>query len=214
MKSVRIFYTKTGRMKFVSHLDMNRLMSRVITKSKIPVWYTEGFNQHIYINYAVPLSLGYEGVYEIMDIKMADDNFPLEKIVESLNAVSPDDIEFLKATEPVLQMKDIEFAEYEICFDTEENSFFDALKEFLSRDSIIVQKTTKRGNVKEFDIISKIKKAELSDKKLNVILKAGNEDNVNPSLLLGTFFEQAGIEPVFYTVLRTMIFDCNLKEFA
>ena len=214
MKNVRIFYTKTGRMKFVSHLDMNRLMSRVITKSKIPVWYTEGYNQHIYINYAVPLSLGYEGVYEIMDIKMADESFPFEKIVECLNAVSPDDIEFLKAAEPVLQMKDIEFAEYEICFDTEEKSFFDALKEFLGRDSIIVQKTTKRGYVKEFDIASKIKNAELSGKKLTVILKAGNEDNVNPSLLLGAFFEQTDIQPIFYTVLRTMIFDCNLKEFS
>ncbi len=70
MKNVRVFYEKKGRLKFVSHLDMNRFMSRLITKSKIPIWYTEGFNQHIYMNFAVPLSLGFEGFYEIMDIRL------------------------------------------------------------------------------------------------------------------------------------------------
>ncbi|MFQ8954123.1 MAG: DUF2344 domain-containing protein [Oscillospiraceae bacterium] len=33
LKNVRIFYTKTDRMKFVSHLDMNRLMSRIIMRA-------------------------------------------------------------------------------------------------------------------------------------------------------------------------------------
>ena len=67
MRNVRIFYKKIGRMKFISHLDMTRFMSRLISKSKIPVWYTEGFNRHIYMNFAVPLSLGFEGLYEILE---------------------------------------------------------------------------------------------------------------------------------------------------
>ena len=65
MKTVRVFFKKLGRMKFISHLDMTRFMSRLITKANIPVWYTEGFNQHLYMNFAVPLSLGFEGLYEV-----------------------------------------------------------------------------------------------------------------------------------------------------
>ena len=77
MKNVRIFYRKKGRMKFVSHLDMNRFMSRIINKAKVPVWFTEGFNRHLYLNLAVPLSLGYEGLYEGMDVKTEDENCDL-----------------------------------------------------------------------------------------------------------------------------------------
>ena len=114
MKSVRIFYTKTGRMKFVSHLDMNLLMTRVIRKADIPVWYTEGFNRHIYINYAVPLSLGFEGVYEVMDIRLTEDAFSLEEMLKRLNAAAPEGIEFLRANTPVLPTAAIFFAEYEL----------------------------------------------------------------------------------------------------
>ena len=100
MKNVRIFYTKTDRMKFVSHLDMNRLMSRIIMRADIPVWYTEGFNQRIYINYAVPLSLGFEGLYEIIDIRLTDDNYPLDTLPQRLNGVSVPGIELYARQSP------------------------------------------------------------------------------------------------------------------
>ena len=44
-------------MKFISHLDMQRFMIRMIRRSGIPVWYSEGFNPHPYITFALPLSL-------------------------------------------------------------------------------------------------------------------------------------------------------------
>ena len=126
MKNVRIFYTKTDRMKFVSHLDMNRLMSRIIMRADIPVWYTEGFNQRIYINYAVPLSLGFEGLYEIIDIRLTDDNYPLDTLPQRLNGVSVPGIEFIRAAEPRLPTKDICFAGYRLRFDSAE--FFPELE--------------------------------------------------------------------------------------
>ena len=213
MKSVRIFYTKLGRMKFVSHLDMNRLMIRVIRKSGIPVWYTEGFNRHIYINYAVPLSLGFEGVYEVMDIRLTEDNFSFEETVQRLNAAAPEGIEFLSAEEPVLPTVDIAFAEYELIFDPENAHLYEKLKEFLSRKSVICQKKDKKGRIKEFDIIPKIKRDEFAGDKALLTLSAGNEGNLNPSLVLSKFFEETGITPVFCSVKRLMLFDKDLRPF-
>ena len=213
MKSVRIFYTKLGRMKFVSHLDMNRLMIRVIRKSGIPVWYTEGFNRHIYINYAVPLSLGFEGVYEVMDIRLTEDNFSFEETVKRLNAAAPEGIEFLSAEEPVLPTVDIAFAEYELIFDPENAHLYEKLKEFLSRESVICQKKDKKGRIKEFDIIPKIKSAEFAGDKALLTRSAGNEGNLNPSLVLSAFFEEMNISPVFCSVKRLMLFDKDLKPF-
>ena len=214
MKNVRIFYTKTGRMKFVSHLDMNRLMTRVIRKAGIPVWYTEGFNRHIYINYAVPLSLGFEGVYEIMDIRLTDDNFSFEQTLERLNAAAPEGIEFLRADTPVLPTKDIFFAEYELTFDPENAPLYKKLRGFLSKESVICQKKDKKGRLKEFDIIPKIKRADISDEKALLVLSAGNEGNLNPSLVLNAFFEDTGTPPVFCKIKRIMLYDKELKIFV
>lgn len=214
MKNVRLFYTKKGRMKFLSQLDINRLMTRVIRRSGLPVWYTEGFNRHIYINYAVPLSLGFEGEYEIMDIRLTDDAFEYGKALSRLNSAAPEGISFLRAADPVLPTKDIAFAEYEIAFETENAFLYPKLEEFLSSDSVICLKKDKKGRSKEFDIIPKIKSTDFSGDKPRLILSAGNEGNLNPSLALSAFFEKTETAPVFYSVRRLMLFDGGLKPFV
>lgn len=213
LRTVRIFYEKTGRMKFMSHLDMNRFMSRIITKSKIPVWYTEGFNQRIYVNYAVPLSLGFEGLYEIIEFRLIDDNYTLSDCLEALKRVSPADINFYAVSEPKLPMKDIGFAEFKLTFDDFTNEIHSKLNEFLNRDSIICEKKGKKGKIKEIDIIPKIRSFSLSGNELTLCLTAGNEDNLNPSLVMSAFFEQTETKPIFYSVVRTLLLDKNGNKF-
>ena len=213
MKNVRIFYKKTGRLKFISHLDMTRFMARLIKKSGIPVWYTEGFNQHIYMNFAVPLSLGFDGLYEVMDFRLTDDNYDLNKCLAEMNAVCPPDISFFGIAEPKKASKDIGSAEFILEFEEENQVLADKLTEFFKRDSIICQKTGKKGKVKEIDIIPKIKGFELNSKTLKLCLVAGSEDNLNPTLVMDTFFEQTATQPVYYTVTRTMIFDKNGNKY-
>ena len=48
MREVRLLFSKTDRCKYISHLDINRCMSRALTRAKIPLWYTEGFNPNQY----------------------------------------------------------------------------------------------------------------------------------------------------------------------
>ena len=213
MKNVRIFYRKKGRMKFVSHLDMNRFMSRIINKAKIPVWFTEGFNKHAYLNFAVPLSLGYEGLYEILDVKIVDDNFDLDDVLLALQKVSTPDIEFFKVQEAVMKMKEIGFAEFEILFDKVDELKANKINEFFTKNSIICQKTTKKGGTKDIDIAPLIKRYSLCENKLTLVLTAGNEDNLNPSLVMSALFNYLGTEPEFYSVTRTMIYNKQMKEF-
>ena len=87
------------------------------------------------------------------------------------------------------------------------------LKSFLSQESVLCEKKGKKGKVKWVDIIPKIKSFSLNADELTLVLNAGNEDTLNPNLVITAFFEQTGTEPVFYTVTRTMIFDKNLKPF-
>ena len=200
-------------MKFVSHLDMNRFMSRIISKAKIPVWFTEGFNRHAYLNFAVPLSLGYEGVYEILDIKITDDAYPLNDILAALQSVSIPDIEFFAVSEALMNMKHIGFAEFEITLDEIDELKTNKINEFFAKSSIYCQKTTKKGGTKDIDIAPLIKKYSLVDNKLTLVLTAGNENNLNPSLVMQTLFEQTSIEPIYYSVTRTMIYNSQLEQF-
>lgn len=200
-------------MKFVSHLDMNRFMSRIINKAKVPVWFTEGFNKHAYLNFAVPLSLGYEGLYEILDVKIADDNYPLSDVLSALQSVTVPDIEFFAVEEAVMKMKEIGFAEFEILFDDIDELKTNKINDFFAKSSIMCQKTTKKGGTRDIDIAPLIKKYSLSDNKLILVLTAGNENNLNPSLVMQTLFEQTGIEPIYYSVTRTMIYNNKMEEF-
>ncbi len=213
MRNVRIFYKKKGRMKFVSHLDMNRFMTRIINKAKIPVWFTEGFNRHAYLNFAVPLSLGYEGFYEVLDVRITDDNYSLDNVLKALQSVSTPDIEFFGVEESVMNMKEIGFAEFEILFDEVSKTQAQKIENFFKKESIICQKTTKKGGTRDIDIAPLIKSYKLSGNKLTVVLTAGNDNNLNPSLVMSTLFSDQNIEPWFYSVTRTMIYNKQMKQF-
>ncbi len=201
-------------MKFVSHLDMNRFMTRLINKAKIPIWFTEGFNQHAYFNFAVPLSLGFEGQYEVLDLRIINPDYSNKQLVADLNKASIPDIEFLDAKEPVLKMKEIAFAEFKVIFDEIDAELQEKIKYFFAKEEIITQKTTKKGGTKDIDIAPLIKKWAIEGNELTLILTAGNENNLNPNLVLSTFFESEKIEPLAYSVIRTMIYDKDLNKFA
>ena len=156
LKNVRLFYKKGDRMRFISHLDMTRFMSRLIRRAGLPVWYTEGFNPHLYMTFALPLSLGFESDYEVVDIRVLDDNCDITTIPERLNAVCPPYITFFGASEPQKKAGDVDAAEFSITFD-DGGEVADSLNSFLNRDSILVLKKTKKGGEKEIEVADKIK---------------------------------------------------------
>ena len=215
MKSVRLKFSKTGRLKFISHLDLNRLLIRAVRMAKIPIWYTEGFHPHPYINIALPLSLGYTSDCEILDIKLLDDNYDITKIPELLNAVCPLDLKFLSAKEPLLKTTNIGFADYEIKF-FDNGEIYSRLENFLGQDEIICSKKTKKGDIKEFNIVPDIKKAVVKadgDTTLYLTLPAGSEKNLNPELLINAFYTKFESIYFCYTVNRTAILDKDGKLF-
>ena len=192
MKNVRLIYEKKDRMRFVSHLDMTRFMSRMIQKSKIPVWYTEGFNKHIYVTFALPLSLGFESNYEVMDFRFDDDNYPLSLALQALESVFPPYIRIVDLIEPQMKAGEIAFADFEITFDTADKAFEDRLEGFLNSAEIKVSKKSKKGAISEVDIAPKIKAFSITqgeDTVLKITLPAGGKDNVNPQLVLSAMGE-------------------------
>ncbi len=61
-------------------------MQRALKRSVLPVWYTQGFNPHIYMTFAAPLSLGQESLAETVDFKSEAEGYQLDAVAPVLSA--------------------------------------------------------------------------------------------------------------------------------
>lgn len=211
MRSVRIFYKKFGNMKFVSHLDINRFMIRVVRMSRIPVWYSEGFNPHPYITFALPLSLGFDSEYEVVDIRLDQDDYPNEMVFEKLKELMPEGIAVFDCGDPIMKAGEVAFADFRINFDN--LSFKDELDSFLSSETIYAEKKTKKGGTKLLDLKEYINNFSFDDNSLILTLAAGGSNNLNPKLLLDAFEAQTGLELPAVTITRTMLYNEKMEKF-
>ncbi len=212
MKKIRVIFSKTDRMKYVSHLDMNRFFIRLMRMAKIPIWYTEGFNQHPYITFALPLSLGFESNYEIVDFKITDDNYSMEELLNALNSKAVPGIEFIDAFEENRKAKEICYSEYEVKFNVSDDAknFYGYLT---NSKEIFVDKTTKKGGTKNIEISGYIKSCLYDgENKVTIIIPAGSKININPTLYTTAYADFSGRSHEF-SVLRTMIYDKELNNF-
>ncbi|MBQ0098624.1 MAG: TIGR03936 family radical SAM-associated protein [Oscillospiraceae bacterium] len=210
MKNARIWFEKRDECKYISHLDLNRVMMRAIQKSKLPVWYTEGFNIHPYITFALPLSLGFVGVREPMDCRIEDDNFDFMTIPELLNPCLPNGIKVISANEPKYKAGDISSAEYKISLVSNyisNEELYSSFTELLKKDEILIEKKTKKG-VKTVNLKEQILSFDISNSDkicLTLVLPCGSTNNVNPNLLIKAY-ENAMQNEVFAEIIRTDIF--------
>ena len=87
----RIYYKKQGILKYVGHLDLMRMIYRMLRKSNLKVIYTQGFNQHPKIKLAPPLPLGIEGFNEFFEIQ-SNTNYSCADILNAFSFVKYDEL--------------------------------------------------------------------------------------------------------------------------
>lgn len=213
MRTVRIFYKKKGSLKFISHLDTNRFMIRMVRKSGIPVWYSEGFNPHPYLTFALPLSLGFDSDYEIMDMRINDDNFSNEMVLKALSEHMPDGIEIFACETPRMKTGEIAYAEYIIDFDSDFSHFTDDWGIFLSSSEIFAEKKTKKGSLKLINIKEFIKEYKVEATGLKLIVCAGSSNNLNPKIILDAFSSNTEKSLPPYSITRTMLYNSEMNIF-
>lgn len=218
MRCVRIWFSKNGRIKYVSHLDIMRSMTRAVRRAKIPLWYTEGFNPHPYLNFLQPLPLGVEGEKEPLDIRIEGD-ISNEKIMSDLNEVLPVGIKITNVTEPSMKASDIAFADYEIFFENE-NGLIEKLTKAMESGELSCEKMGKvngRKKIKQVDVSGNIKKYGISQKEdsivMNVTFPCGNTKNVNPMNLMTAVNSYLSTEIVPVNIVRISLKDENMTEF-
>lgn len=86
---LRVRFTKQGKIRFVSHRDLARLMERAFRKLRLPVAYTEGFSPRPKFSFGLALSVGHESEAEYLDVELAT-SIDLEDLPSRLTAALPD----------------------------------------------------------------------------------------------------------------------------
>ena len=213
---IRLIYRKKGRMKYISHLDINRVMQRALRRSGLPIWYSQGFNPHPYITFALPLSLGFASEYECMDFRLTQE-VDFDSIVDSMNQVLPDGLETFYAGEPKEEIAAITKADYQIrFFETETELLKESIQSFLNQPEIITYKKTKKGKDKRILINHMIYQYTFFEQPTELILaitlSAGNQ-MCNPNLLLKTYQAECKKNLPHYEVTRTMIYGMDNQKF-
>ncbi len=205
--NTRIFFSKTDRAKYISHLDLYGVVQRSIKRAKLPVWYTEGYNPRMYVQFMLPLSLGQEGLREAADFRLLED-IPHEEVTERLNRALPQDIRVVETSVPVKKNTDIASAEYEITAGIDSAKFI----EFTDQETIMTEKKTKRG-VSEIDLKPCLLSVETGEKIL-LKLPAGNEFNINPQLVLSAYEKFSSEKIKKQRIVRTKMFCEDGNEFV
>lgn len=226
---VRIKFEKTGLLQYISHLDLNRTLSRAMIRAKIPVWYTEGFNPHPKLVFATPLSVGAESVCEYCDIKTTEPP-DCAWIESALSKTLPDGLKitevYTQGDAPLAKFSAIAWSEYEISITTEGADAALAAKcaDILSSSPLNITKRSKSGE-REIDLAAMIGRCDIKfDEKsaticIRLLLPADSANFTNPELIIRALTEHAGIlsgdvTREHYSILRTQLyFDDGITVF-
>lgn len=149
---IRLKYSKTGRIRFLSHLDMITMFRRAIMRASIPVLFSHGYNPHPRISFGPPLSVGIESMAEYLDIE-ADPPIDLMEAVKAINRALPDGIRVIEAKivpRKLLSLTgSIKRIVYRISIpDGFTQGLSERIDELLSRTSIIIEKEGKKRDIR------------------------------------------------------------------
>ncbi len=67
---LRLRYEKLGKVRFLSHRDVARVLERAVRRAGLPVAYSEGFSPHARLHFGLALSVGHESLAEYLDVDL------------------------------------------------------------------------------------------------------------------------------------------------
>lgn len=206
MKMIAVF-EKSPRLRLIGHLDLMRAMQRALRRSGLPLRYSQGFNPHILLTFASPLSVGMPGKREIMEVPL-EGEVSTEEFTRKLSAALPPDLPLISAR-PVddrhpAPMALLTAAMYEAKLAAVPAGLQEALDRFLRQTEIPVMRKTKSG-LRPADIRPMIYDLRLTGDTLHMTLALTEKATCKPDLLLEALFAFAELERPPLRITRTQL---------
>jgi len=177
MSKIRFRYSKTGKAKYISHLDLMATIQRAFLRAGVKLKYTEGFNPHPYMSVAMPLSVGAESLCELMDVEIIDNELP-----DGIDRYLPEGLNILEVYTPTRKFNQIIWIEVicEIhCDDLPYDMIIETIKKRLAAKSIVIPKKTKSGT-SYIDVAPFVREGKLTGD--DTIIMAAKISAQNPTI--------------------------------
>lgn len=213
----RVKLTKTGILKYFSHLDWQNTFQKALSRTGLNIAYSQGFNPTMRVSMGIALPLFSESICELVDIDIWDDLTP-ETLKQKLEKVVPSGCEIKEVKKIDRSYKSIEttvhWAKYKIeIFDQALYDFKNLcynVSEVLNSREIFIEKRNKKGLIQKTDVKNAVQGYEIKDEYLFIVLKTGQGSDipaVRADVLMNT------ISPnIQFNITRVAFFDENMKE--
>ncbi|MDO4288368.1 MAG: TIGR03936 family radical SAM-associated protein [Eubacterium sp.] len=224
MNTIRFKFKRDERLRFISHLDQQRLFQRAFRRAGLPMAHSNGFNPHPRLSFALAMSVGLTSDAEYGEVILTE-AVDLKDFVKQLNGALPQGLSVTEAWEergkaPSLSasLTDSVFAvKAELAREMSDGELTAILQAYLAQDEIILNKRNKKGKlvaknirpfIKNIEVVSAACQAEL-----NLSLAYIDQQSVKPELVLQTVNDTQGEIFVIDPTLRLHRRALNLEQF-
>jgi radical SAM-linked protein len=216
-------YSKTGNLKYISHLDVLRFIQRAVKRAGINAKYSEGFNPHMKTAFGFPLSLGTESIGEYFELEL-NENITPEKFVKKMNEVMPKEMQILKADyteETQSLMARCAFAQYLIGIEAESlnlDKLNELFKEMLDTGVVYLREkknkknknVTKELNTKDYIKFLKAEKNNDNKATIQAVFLSTETGSMRVDEFLKLVTEKAFIID-YHTIMKIDALDKDMK---
>ncbi|MDR3195955.1 MAG: TIGR03960 family B12-binding radical SAM protein [Endomicrobium sp.] len=202
---LRLRFSKKGTIKFISHLEQIEVFRRAARRSGLPIAFTAGFSSQVKSSYGPPLSIGQESASEYVELYFTR-KVDIEEVKKEFARVLPEGFKALDAKRVPLNFPSIDIlsnvAEYEIKGIEVSR---DEIAEFLTRDSIIIEKV-KKGKGITVDAKPLIRNFTSENDALKLQIRFGSGKTVKPEAVLNELLENKENYGRIYDIERTNLY--------
>ncbi|WP_195267710.1 TIGR03936 family radical SAM-associated protein [Eubacterium sp. 1001713B170207_170306_E7] len=207
MSTIRFKFTRGEELRFISHLDQQRLFQRAFRRAGLNIAHSNGFNPHPKLSFALAMSVGLMSDSEYGDVVLTSD-IDLMAFTKRLNAALPKGLKVVEARKIPqgkaslsASLTDSSYRiEVMLAAGINAASLDELLKTYLSLDEVILEKRNKKGklvpkNIRPFIKDIKVLSIEEETAVLELKLKYIEQQSVKPELVLQTVNQS--VKPCF-----------------
>ena len=219
MSKLRLLFVKEAQASYISHLDLMRTFQRCFPRTELDIKHTQGSHPHPIISIVLPLPVGQSSDCELLDFEVTQDSDG-SGIAEKLNTGMPTGIRVLDCYEAKRPIRELDSLRADVTLEYDAGvpeGAVERLRELLERDTLVIQKRTKRKELADVDIAPMIRKADVTADDYNVFIDItvqAQNPGLNPQLIekaIAAYLPE--LTPDFVRVRRRAILDVNGQDF-
>jgi radical SAM-linked protein len=194
-KVYRLSFAKTGRARFLSHLELAMALTRALRRSSLSLCYSAGFHPHPKISFATATSVGMASLEEYMDVTATEYQGDLTQLKDEINTALSDGLKITDIQLLPYVAKDLARSLHGFTYDLmlpedikedQLNSIKDNIEGFLASTSFPISRQSK-GKTVTRDIRPFVEALTLNagEKKITAVLRHAQTGSTRPIDIIG-----------------------------